>query len=334
VTDKAASWLTVIIVNYNGKRFLQGALDSLAKQTSRDFDIILVDNASTDGSLDDLNTEHLPSFRLIASPDNLGFAAANNLAAREAKTKWMALLNPDAEAREGWVAAWNRAIQSHPDVSMFAGATLSMADPGIIDGAGDAYFGLGLPWRGGHAQPRSQMPANGTCFSPCGAAALYRRDVFLDAGGFEERFFCYCEDVDLAFRLRLRGQTCIFWPDAEALHYGTGTSAGSDFAAYHGARNRIWTFCRNMPPIALILLSPLHIVLNVALLLRAALRKELKPTWRGIADAFAGPFNGRRDAQMGRVLSSLQVLSAMSWNPLRMLARKSDVRPLKKPQEN
>ncbi|MEM9669263.1 MAG: glycosyltransferase family 2 protein [Pseudomonadota bacterium] len=323
-------WLTVIIVNYNGGQFLQRALDSLANQTDQDFTLILVDNASTDGSLDNLKTDHLPEFQLISCKENLGFAAANNLAARSATTEWIALLNPDAEAFEDWVAAFRSATTAHPSVSMFAGATLSMETPERIDGAGDAYFGFGLPWRGGFGHSASDMPDAGTCFSPCGAAALYRRDVFLKEGGFDERFFCYCEDVDLAFRLRLRGETCIFWPDAKALHFGGGTSGkASDFAVYHGARNRIWTYFWNMPPLALIGLLPFHLLLNFSLVLRGAIKGELKPTLRGLRDGIWGGhlWSARHTRQARRSVSSWHVLKAMSWNPWIILTRGTDVRP-------
>ncbi|MEO0881157.1 MAG: glycosyltransferase family 2 protein [Pseudomonadota bacterium] len=330
MADRVDPWLTVIIVNYNGERFLQGALDSLAAQTEQTFDVILVDNASTDGSLETLKTDHLPRFKLIASEQNLGFAGGNNLAAEQATTPWIALLNPDAAALSDWVAALRAATETHPDVSVFAGATLRMDQPNIIDGAGDAYFGLGLPWRGGFGRPASELPEAGTCFSPCGAAALYRRDVFLSVGGFEERYFCFCEDVDLSFRLRLQGHGCVFWPTAKAYHYGGGsTGKASDFAVRHGTRNRIWTFFRNMPPIALIVLSPFHVLMTLALVFRALFKGELKPTLRGLQEGVFGGqlFAGRRGIQKSRTLSSWQILKTMSWNPVRMLTRKPDVRP-------
>ncbi|MEM8636104.1 MAG: glycosyltransferase family 2 protein [Pseudomonadota bacterium] len=332
MSDNPPPWLTVIIVNYNGKRFLQGALDSLSKQTDQEFQVILADNASSDGSLDGLRTDHLPAFELLASDENLGFAGGNNLAAKHATTPWIALLNPDAAAFTNWVAELRHATEVFPNVNVFAGATLNMDRPDIMDGAGDAYFGFGLPWRGGYGRTASEMPSVGTCFSPCGAAALYKREVFLGAGGFPEAFFCFCEDVDLAFQLRLQGETCVFWPDAKAYHVGGGTTGpASSFAVYHGARNRAWTFFRNMPPVALAVLLPFHFLLTAALILRAGARKELRPTLRGLRDAFftGQLFAGRKGIQARRTVSSWQIMQAFSWSPLRVLGKKPDVRPLK-----
>jgi len=326
-------WASVIIVNYNAKRFLQDALDALAVQSDRDFEVILVDNDSTDGSIDTLRTDHLPKFRLMALDENTGFAKGNNLAVAVANGHWIALLNPDTRPAPDWIAAFRRATEERPDESVFAGATINMTDPTKLDGAGDCYFGPGLAWRGGYGRPVSELPAPGTCFGPCAAAALYRRETFLAIGGFDERYFCYFEDVDLAFRLNLAGETCVFWPEAKVAHFGSGTtSVASEFSVFHGTRNRIWTFIKNMPPLGFVLLAPIHAVMTVALLVWSLPKGRFRPTWRGVSHGLrriGSIWNDRKSIQARRKISSLQLFSVMSWNPLRLLMRKPDVRPFK-----
>lgn len=334
-----APWVSIIIVNYNSGRFLQKALDSLAPQRDVPFEIILVDNASTDDSLTSLKTEQFPELRVIELPENLGFAAANNLAAKTAQGDWIALLNPDATAEPGWLTAYKTATQTYPETVMFAGPTFSMKDPNMLDGAGDCYFGMGIPWRGGYGRPRTELPGVGECFSACGANALIRKDTFLDIGGFDEQFFCYCEDVDLGFRLRLEGHRCIFWPSAAALHYGSGTtSVASDFAVYHGTRNRLWTFVKNTPPVGLIIGLPIHLALTVALLVRAYSVGRGGSTWKGLKAGIGGlgpVWAARKQVQKRRKLSTWKIWRAMSWGWRRLRQRRPDVKPIqvKHPQD-
>ncbi len=332
----ARPWASVIVVNYNAGRFLQDALDALAGQTERDFEVILVDNASSDGSLNGLRTDQLPHFRLLALPDNTGFAGGNNRAAIIARGHWLALLNPDTKADPDWLAELRKATEAFPDDVSFGGATLNMADPGRLDGAGDCYLGLGIPWRGGYGRPVSELPGIGTCFSPCAASALYRRDLFLELGGFDEDFFCYCEDVDLGFRFLLAGHRSIFWPGSKALHHGSGTTGvASDFAVYHGTRNRLWTFAKNMPPGPFLCFLPLHILLVAALVVRALGTGRARPVARGLWHALKGlpAMTGkRRSIHAQRKAGTWQVLAACSWNWRALRRHLVDVRPLQSRQ--
>lgn len=320
---------SIIIVNHNGGKFLAGALASLSRQTVSDFEVFVVDNASSDSSMDALGDELPDALHLRPQEDNLGFAAANNLAAREAAGDWIVLLNPDAAASSDWLEKLAEGAQRHPGAAMFASAQINMSDAARMDGAGDAYLGFGIPWRGGFGRPVSEMPAEGTCFAPCGAGAMYRREVFLAHGGFDERLFCYCEDVDIGYRLRLAGEHCVFLPDAVIMHEGGGISGRvSEFALFHGARNRLWVYLKNTPLLLLVVTLPGHIALTAAILLRGLVTKRAKDTWGGIWFGLknAGPFLAERKALKSRKASTLSLMRAMSWNPLTMLQRKTDVR--------
>lgn len=311
---------------------MQDALDSLRVQSFKDFEVILLDNASTDGSLDALETDDLPAFSLIAESENHGYAAGNNIAVRKARGDWLAFLNPDAAAAPDWLETIVDAQARHPGVKAFASAQYDMADPSILDGAGDAYLIWGIPWRGGFGCPATDLPGEGECFSPCGAGAFVERAVFNAHGGFDERFFCFCEDVDLGFRLRRAGERCVFLPSAAIRHVGGGVSGRvSEFAVFHGARNRIWTYVKNMPLSLLIVTLPGHVAISVYILIRGLMTGRAGPTFRGMMAGLAGlpRILGSRDYRARQRVSTWQLARAMAWNPFRISSRKPHVRPLR-----
>jgi hypothetical protein len=198
--------VAVLIVNWNGGDLLTRCLESLEQQRRRPDHVIVVDNASSDDSLK--RARHLlKDVELIQLPSNVGFARGNNLAAHAARQfDALALLNPDAVAEPGWLEALVRAAERHPETASFASRMLLASTPLYLDGAGDSYHVSGRAWRNGHRILSTTWPAeDAEVFGPCAAAALYRREAFDEVGGFDEQYFCYFEDVDLAFRLRLRG---------------------------------------------------------------------------------------------------------------------------------
>lgn len=321
---------SVVIVNYNGGSYLQQAVDSLRRQTEQDFEVIIADNASQDGSMDTLDTSGLPAVRLIRNADNLGFALANNEAAKIANGRWLVLLNPDAAAEPDWLAQFGRAAKRFPGCRVFTSAQLSMHDENLMDGAGDAYLAFGVPWRGGFGHPRAELPQTGACFSACGAGAMYDRQLFLEAGGFDERFFCYCEDVDLGFRLQLIGEDCIFVREAVIHHANSAISGvGSPFSSYHGTRNRIWTYFKNMPLPLLLLTLPAHAAISIYLIIRAAFLGRLEATFRGTWHGFRDLPSVLADPRWRacpRKVTIGHLMQTMAWNPFRMSRREPHVR--------
>jgi len=233
-------WVRVVLVNYNAGPVLVETVAALAGQTESDFEAVIVDN---DGSAAQLA---LPDrrFRRIAPGENIGFAAGSNLGARGAATPWLAMLNPDATPEPGWLANLQRATARYPQAAMFGSTQLSSTNPRVLDGAGDCYSIYGIAWRGGHGAPVDAVQSDTRVFSPCGAAALYRRDVFEAAGGFAESFFCYLEDVDLGFRLNLLGEEAIQVADARVRHVG---GAATTFARGLVLRNSVYVAVRCLP---------------------------------------------------------------------------------------
>jgi GT2 family glycosyltransferase len=299
--------ISVIVVNWNGTPHLRRCLAALRAQQFRDFEASVVDNASSDGSADIVTCE-FPEFRLLPQTANLGFAAANNIGARAARGEWLALLNNDAFAEPDWLTQLAQATRDYPDCAGFASCQLSDADPARLDGAGDSYHSIGLAWRSGRGRPFGPpWDAPRAVFAPCAAAALYRRADFLDAGGFDEAFFCYFEDVDLAFRLGLQGRRFMYISGARVRHIGSASHGqSSDFARYHGHRNLVWTFVKNMPASLLWRYLPGHILFNLLSLLVFTLAGQPRALWRAKWHALKG---------LPRVLRERRVLQAQRTAP-------------------
>lgn len=300
--------VTVIIVNWNCQRFLGRCLSALLSQTVPPYEIILVDNASADASVDIVR--RFPTVRLLTQSENLGFSRGNNfgLAAATADVEWIALLNPDAFVDPSWLECLLSAARDYPTFDVFGSKLVDAADTMVMDGGGDVYHMSGLVWRRGHgASLTSFMDQAREIFSPCAAAALYRRSALVGAGGFDEDYFCYVEDVDLGFRLRLRGHRCLYVPDSVAYHVGSAvTGKRSDFSVYHGHRNAVWTFIKNVPGGLFWVLLPLHVLLNVVTVIYFSMRGQSKVIFRAKWDAIKGipkMWRKRKQIQRHRVAS-------------------------------
>ncbi len=280
--------VSVIIPTWNSAGTLPRCLEALQAQTFQDFEVIVVDNGSQDGCVDDLEKRY-PGLevRLNKLDENQGFAAANNLAARLAQGEWLALLNADAYPEAEWLECLVNATQRLPEIDSFASRLIQANQPERLDGEGDVYHISGLAWRRNHGKPVTTPTQEQEVFSPCGAACLMRREIFLQAGGFDETYFAYNEDVDLGFRLQLTDHRCMFIPSARVLHVGSAsTGRGSDTAIYYGHRNLVWTFFKDMPTGLLILLFPSHLAMTCAYALYFLLTGKIGTFWRAKRDAF------------------------------------------------
>ena len=308
--------VAVVIVNWHAEALLEAALSALERQTLAPRRVIVADNGS--------DTE-LPLARytrgalsVIRMPGNKGFAAANNRAVQEAADcEWIALLNPDAIPQDDWLERLLEATCRHPEISAFGSRQLMGADHSRLDGLGDVYHVSGAAWRDGHGGPASDHPGHdGEIFAPCAAAALYRRDALLEAGGFDEDFFCYFEDVDLGFRLRLLGHRSRLVPEAVVYHLGGATSGGrkSDFSVYHGQRNLVWSYFKNMPWPYFLLYLPQHLMFNLASVLLFILRGQggviLRAKWSALR-GLPRMLGKRRLIQAHRRASARAVRAAM-----------------------
>lgn len=312
--------VAALVVAHNAGAGLLECLESLERQTRKPDKIIMVDNASEDSAA---VTEKFPGVEIIRLEKNVGFAAANNIAARAAGgVDYLVLLNPDAVAYPDWIENLLDAARRRPDCSMFASLVFNHNDPSITDGAGDSYHVSGAMWRKGFGAPHSPwMDAEAEVFSPCAAAAMYKTEDFRRAGGFDEGYFCYTEDVDLGFRIRLAGGKCLYAPSAKARHIGSATSGRhSDFYVYHSHRNLVWTFVKNMPWPLFWLYLPQHLLLNLVTVAAYSLKGRgaviLRAKWDAVKKLPAVA-RQRRDIQKTRQAGALPLRRAMSKGLLR-----------------
>lgn len=313
-------FISVIVINYNSGDMLSKAMSALAEQTYSNFEVVVIDNHSTDNSWQVTENTKFPC-RLIRLDRNIGFAAANNLAIENhVQSDWVFLLNPDAYPEPNCLEIITKNITRMPEIDCFACTLLNANHPTLLDGIGDIYHVSGLHWRHGHGSNRTNIPATPVeVFSACAAAAVYRTKTFLQLGGFDETYFAYSEDVDLGFRLRLAGGSCILLPDARVHHVGSGiTGRSSDFSIYHGHRNLTWTFIKNTPLFLMFFLLPIHLVMTLYVGVMFALAGRFRPYAQAKRDAFRllGPrLTKRKEIQHRRVCSCLDLLRIMCWFP-------------------
>lgn len=331
IAQVSDSRVTVIVVNFNGGGMLLRCVRCLAAQSLLPARIDIIDNGSTDGSVEALEAAIAgPGFEPIARRvgidrvgRNIGFAAANNRGFARCSTPLVALLNADAFAEPQWLERLCAAAAAHPEAASFGSRQMLEGEPGVIDGVGDVYHISGLPWRARHRRQLERADlAPREIFSPCAAAALYRTDAVRTVGAFDEDYFCYSEDVDLGFRLRLAGHSSRYVPDAVVHHVGSATSGHrhSDTVVYYGHRNLVWTLAKGMPLALMPLALPAHIAMTLASVFTLARRGQVRVLCRAKRDALRGlprALRKRHTVQRARTLRASALLKAMSISPVR-----------------
>lgn len=322
--------LSLITLSYQSGQYIDRCLGSLIDQAAHE--VIHADNDSDDIDLDELHGDY-PGVRQVRNGANLGFAAGMNRAAAAATGDWLAFINPDAFLDADWLNVMSAAIEANPEVRLFASLQGHAEKIARLDGAGDALTFFGFPYRMGFGQAMPADLTTGEVFAPCGAAFVIHRELFHRLGGFDESFFCYCEDADLGFRARLAGETCLLIPEAKVAHIGSAsTSVRSDFALYHGYRNRLWLYLKNMPLALLLLTLPIHIGLTLIMAVKdtrngkgTLVRRALGDAWKGLRPIFVQ----RKIIQKSRTIGSLRLAKSLTWNPMKIARRAIVLRRLK-----
>jgi len=245
------SSFSVLVVNWNGREDLRACLRSLGGQSDRDFEIVVVDNGSSDGSLE-MVRDGFPEVVLIDAGENLGFAEGNNRGIPRCRGEWVICLNCDAEAEPGFVEALRAAAsESAADVGMLQARMVFKQRPHIINSAGVLLRSGGRFVDRGFDEPVERYRERVEIFCPSAGAAAYRRTMLeairLDTGYFDRTFFMYFEDVDLGWRARLAGWSALYVPTATVKHafHGSASRKGQHFVALHCKKNRIRTLLKN-----------------------------------------------------------------------------------------
>lgn len=310
--------VTAIVVNYNGETLLGSCLDSLFSQTVPPLEIIVVDNASADESLQVVRRRY-PRAKLLALPENTGFGAACNRGLREASGDLVAILNNDIILSPQWLER----LLAHAvePWDFWASRILLASDPDRVDSAGDAMAVVGSAYKIGHGEPAAYHDTPREVFGPCAAAALYRRSILEALGGFDADFFLIYEDADLNMRARLQGYRCLYVPEALVYHrVNASIGTFSHNYVYYGHRNSEMVFWKNMPASLLLLYLPERVLFN--------LLSFAYFLWRGRGVSFLSAklsflrqfpevLQKRREVQGSRKLSTRQVRVLLDRNWMR-----------------
>jgi len=283
------SQVSVILLNWNGLHYLKDCLPSLMAQTYTDFEVILADNGSTDGSVE-WGKANYPQVRLICNETNVGFCVANNRAIRAITSPYVVLLNNDTRVEPGWLAALVEAAESDSTVGMCASKMLFADHPDMINSTGISLDPVGIAWdrRGGEPDdPQEHGPIE--VFGPCGGAALYRRAMLDQIGLFDEDLVAYLEDLDLAWRARLAGWRCLYAPSARVYHVHSGTWVkNSPWKSRLLGRNKVWTIAKNYSTDRLLIYLPLIVAYDLAAVLFALVAQRDVNPLRGRLEGLRG----------------------------------------------
>ena len=277
---------TVVIPNYNGIKYIEACLESLYIGTDTDFEVIVVDNASTDGSLE-LVKEKFPQVTLIENSENTGFDKAVNQGILASKTPYVILLNNDTRVDRCFVHELEKAIEQNGNIFSASAKMIALHDKDKLDDAGDFYSALG--WAFARGKGKNPELYNKPCeiFAACAGAAIYRRELFDEIGFFDEEHFAYLEDIDIGYRAQLYGYQNIYAPKAVVYHAGSATS-GSRYNAFKtklASQNSIYIIYKNMPMI--------QILINLPFLLAGFSVKTLFFIRKGLGKEYvAGLMNG------------------------------------------
>jgi len=252
---------TVIIPNYNGVKFLEPCIRSLLSSGDEGFKIIVVDDASTDGSADHIHDRY-PEVKIVKNDENIGFAASVNKGIRLADTEYVLLLNNDTVVEEHFVSRMEEALKADDKIFGASAKMLKLNEPDIVDGAGDYYCALGWAYAYGKDKKAEKLVKPREIFSACGGAAIYRKSILDEIGLFDERHFAYLEDVDLGYRAKIAGYKNVYAPEATVLHAGSGSTGSryNEFKIRLSSRNSTYLICKNMPILQQIINLPFFMI--------------------------------------------------------------------------
>ena len=247
MADDLITGIDIVIPNWNGRRMLEVCLPSIYSQNYEDFTVIVVDNGSTDGSVEYLRSNY-PQVTVVELHDNLGFSAAVNRGIQAGSRRWVLLLNNDIEMAPNCLSHLALQAGREPQIKMFALKMLSYHNRTVLDGAGDGVLRGGVGYRFGTLEPDSERyNLKREVFGACGGAALYDRTLFDEVGVFDEEFFAYLEDVDFNLRAARAGHRCCYIPGAVVYHVGSATTGSkiNKLTVRLTTRNNIFVICKN-----------------------------------------------------------------------------------------
>jgi GT2 family glycosyltransferase len=307
--------VSIIVVNWNGAHYLKGCLRSLSDQTSTNREIILVDNGSSDGSIQ-LVQELFQKVRLVQLAANAGFTGGNAAGLTLADGDFIALVNNDTRAETDWLEKLLQPMLDDPRIGICA-SKLIIEGTNCIDSVGDGVTTAGVGFNRGHREDRGNYRSIEPVFAACAAGALYRRKMIDEIGFLDDDFFLYDEDVDLSFRAQLAGWKCVYVPDAIIHHKGNATAVRlSDTHVYHHTRNLEFVWIKNMPAGLMLRFAHHKLIQEIGSFCYLCLRhQKWRPYLRAKRDAvrmFPRMWKKRRTIQARRRVSNPLLRSLMT----------------------
>ena len=242
--------VSVVTPNYNGERFLKTFLESLNEDSEYIGEVIIIDNGSSDSSIDYLkNNKFNFPLVLIENKENVGFSPAVNQGIRKAKNSLIFSINNDTEIKKGSIKKLIDLITSSDDIFSVQAKMLQYNNKDLIDDVGDEYNLLAWTKKVGENHKSSEYVEVRDIFSSCAGAAMYNKSILEEIGLFDDNFFAYMEDVDLSYRAKINGYKNLFCPDSVVYHIGSATSGSryNKFKVKLAARNNVWTVYKNFP---------------------------------------------------------------------------------------
>jgi GT2 family glycosyltransferase len=312
MTDQDSPLISAVVLNWNGQQVLDNCLRSLYNQTYRPLEIIVVDNASTDGSVDFLK-DKFQDINLIINEKNLGFGAGNNIGIRASQGEYIMMLNNDTRLDPKCVEELKRSIEKDKGYGACASKILLESDPDVIDGVGILVCPDGLSFGRGRLEKRDRYDKEEDIFFAADCACLYRREMLEDIDLYDEDFFAYADETDMGWRAQLAGWKCTYSPNAIVYHLHSISSGGrvSSFKAFLVERNRIWVALKNFP-LSLIIYGQLYTLWRYVFQAYGALRGK------GAAGRFTSNFS---KAELVKILLKAYLSAARKF-PLMLKKRK------------
>lgn len=249
--------VTIVIPNYNGKKYLVPCLESLYQGTHIRIKVLVVDNGSKDGSIEEAK-ERYPDAEYILLDKNYGFCRAVNEGIRACNTPYVLLLNNDTQIKPGFVECLLQTIKCEKKIFSVEAKMIQFHNQELLDSAGTYYNALGWAFARGRDASADKYQERCRTFAACAGAAIYRREVFEKIGLFDERHFAYLEDIDVGYRARIQGYVNMYEPKAEVIHVGSAASGSryNEFKTKYSARNNIYLIYKNMPLLQIIINLP------------------------------------------------------------------------------
>ena len=287
MADEFLTGIDIVIPNWNGRHMLEVCLPSIFSQNFQDYTVFVVDNGSSDDSLDYLRSSH-PLVEVLERQQNNGFSVAVNRGIEAGRREWVLLLNNDIEMAPDCLSHLAQQAQHEPRIKMFALKMLSFANHELLDGAGDGVLRGGVGYRLGTMEPDTiQYNLKREVFGACAGAALYHRSLFKELGLFDEDFFAYLEDVDFNMRAVRAGHRCCYLPGAVVYHIGSATTGSkiNQITVRLTTRNNIFVICKNYSLSMLIKFLPSLLIYQFFWLAFVIKKRQIVAYLKGICEA-------------------------------------------------